>query len=108
LKRAGTGDVCVLQEYLDKLIVECDRKISRASKRLEEDDAEAKSYPPISKVIRTDETDAISVVLKEKTDRLNDDSTPRRSASTCTPFEARQVRSVGAHGLRPSHCGWAC
>ena len=66
----------VLQEYLDKLIVECDRKIQRASKRLEEDDADAKTYSPISKVIRTDETDAISVVLKEKTDRLNDDCAP--------------------------------
>lgn len=65
-----------LLEYLDKLIVECDRKIQRASKRLEEDDADAKTYPPISKVIRTDETDAISVLLKEKADRLSDDTKP--------------------------------
>lgn len=97
-----------MQEYLDKLIVECDRKIQRASKRLEEDDADAKTYAPISKVIRTDETDAISAVLKEKTDRLNDDSAPRRSACTSTPFQVCEVRWVGAYGLRPSLWGWAC
>lgn len=39
-----------LEDVIDKLIVECDRKISRALKRLEDDDAKAAIAISVSEV----------------------------------------------------------
>eukprot|EP00854_Cymbomonas_tetramitiformis_P006604 gene6604-7906_t len=55
-----------LLENLDKLLVECDRKIARAMKRLEEDDPAARGYGSIATAIDTEDTRALTVEVKAK------------------------------------------
>eukprot|EP00242_Pyramimonas_sp_CCMP2087_P008524 CAMPEP_0198214366 /NCGR_PEP_ID=MMETSP1445-20131203/40838_1 /TAXON_ID=36898 /ORGANISM="Pyramimonas sp., Strain CCMP2087" /LENGTH=405 /DNA_ID=CAMNT_0043889533 /DNA_START=197 /DNA_END=1414 /DNA_ORIENTATION=+ len=62
-----------LLEYLDKILVECDRKIARSMKRLEDEDMEARNYPSITKSITTEEVMELTKVIKEKSKKLRDD-----------------------------------
>ncbi|XP_030540772.1 luc7-like protein [Rhodamnia argentea] len=55
-----------LEDVIDRLIVECDRKISRALKRLEEDDAKAAIAISVSEVTQTPEVLELSKQIKEK------------------------------------------
>ncbi|KAI4364611.1 hypothetical protein MLD38_020679 [Melastoma candidum] len=55
-----------LEEVIDRLIVECDRKIARALKRLEEDDAKAAIAISVSEVTQTPEVMELSQQIKEK------------------------------------------
>ncbi|KAI3928239.1 hypothetical protein MKW98_023840 [Papaver atlanticum] len=55
-----------LEDVIDRLIVECDRKISRALKRLEEDDAKAAIAISVSEVTQTPEILELSKQIKEK------------------------------------------
>ncbi|OWM86155.1 putative RNA-binding protein Luc7-like 2 [Punica granatum] len=55
-----------LEDVIDRLIVECDRKIARALKRLEEDDAKAAIAISVSEVTQTPEILELSKQIKEK------------------------------------------
>ncbi|KAF6162233.1 hypothetical protein GIB67_008362 [Kingdonia uniflora] len=55
-----------LEDVIDRLIVECDRKISRALKRLEDDDAKAAIAISVSEVTQTPEVLELSKQIKEK------------------------------------------
>ncbi|KAL6146957.1 hypothetical protein ACLB2K_057633 [Fragaria x ananassa] len=55
-----------LEDVIDRLIVECDRKISRALKRLEDDDAKAAIAISVSEVTQTPEILELSKQIKEK------------------------------------------
>ncbi|KAK4741647.1 hypothetical protein SAY87_025235 [Trapa incisa] len=55
-----------LEDVIDRLIVECDRKISRALKRLEEEDAKAAIAISVSEVTLTPEILELSKEIKEK------------------------------------------
>ncbi|GLT87867.1 hypothetical protein SLE2022_059240 [Rubroshorea leprosula] len=55
-----------LEDAIDRLIVECDRKIGRALKRLEDDDAKAAIAMSVSKVTQTPELPELSKQIKEK------------------------------------------
>ncbi|KAL7109602.1 hypothetical protein ACP275_06G184800 [Erythranthe tilingii] len=55
-----------LEDNIDRLIVECDRKISRALKRLDEEDAKAAIAISVSEVTQAPEIIEISKQIKEK------------------------------------------
>ncbi|KAK7243219.1 hypothetical protein RIF29_38009 [Crotalaria pallida] len=55
-----------LEDVIDKLIGECDRKIGRALKRLEDDDAKAAIAISVSEVTQTPEILELSKEIKEK------------------------------------------
>ncbi|KAK2361777.1 LUC7 related protein [Trifolium repens] len=55
-----------LEDVIDKLIGECDRKIGRALKRLEDDDAKAAIAISVSEVTQTPEVFELSKEIKEK------------------------------------------
>ncbi|KAK4353559.1 hypothetical protein RND71_025753 [Anisodus tanguticus] len=55
-----------LEDVIDRLIVECDRKITRALKRLDEEDAKAAIAISVSEVTLTPEIDELSKQIKEK------------------------------------------
>ncbi|KAK6144961.1 hypothetical protein DH2020_021781 [Rehmannia glutinosa] len=55
-----------LEDNIDRLIVECDRKIARALKRLDEEDAKAAIAISVSEVTQTPETIELSKQIKEK------------------------------------------
>ncbi|KAK1266509.1 hypothetical protein QJS04_geneDACA015538 [Acorus gramineus] len=55
-----------LQDVIERLIVECERKIQRALKRLEEDDAKAAIAISVSKVTQSPEVLELSKQIKEK------------------------------------------
>ncbi|KAL7148778.1 hypothetical protein ABFS83_06G202300 [Erythranthe nasuta] len=55
-----------LEDNIDRLIVECDRKIERALKRLDEDDAKAAIAISVTEVTQTPETIELSKQIKEK------------------------------------------
>ncbi|XP_057435804.1 uncharacterized protein LOC130728366 [Lotus japonicus] len=55
-----------LEDVIDKLISECDRKIGRALKRLEDDDAKAAIAISVSEVTQTPEVLELSKLIKEK------------------------------------------
>ncbi|KAL1211489.1 hypothetical protein V5N11_023502 [Cardamine amara subsp. amara] len=55
-----------LEDAIDRLIVECDRKIGRALKRLQEEDAKAAIAISVSEVTQTPEVLELSVKIKEK------------------------------------------
>ncbi|KAK4850183.1 hypothetical protein QYF36_004545 [Acer negundo] len=55
-----------LEDAIDRLIVECDKKIRRALKRLEDDDAQAAIAISVSEVTQTVETIQLSKQIKEK------------------------------------------
>ncbi|XP_057539840.1 uncharacterized protein LOC130817894 isoform X2 [Amaranthus tricolor] len=55
-----------LEDVIDRLIVECDRKISRALKRLADEDAKAAIAISVSEVTQTEEVMELSKQIKEK------------------------------------------
>ncbi|XP_051116308.1 U1 snRNP-associated protein usp106-like [Andrographis paniculata] len=55
-----------LEDNIDRLIVECDRKIARALKRLDEEDAKAAIAISVSEVTLTPEIIELSKQIKEK------------------------------------------
>ncbi|XP_071713823.1 U1 snRNP-associated protein usp106-like [Rutidosis leptorrhynchoides] len=55
-----------LEDIIDRLIVECDRKITRALKRLSEEDAKAAIAISVSEVTQTPEILELSKQIKEK------------------------------------------
>ncbi|KAL5998015.1 hypothetical protein ACLOJK_008949 [Asimina triloba] len=55
-----------LEDVIDRLIVECDRKIQRALKRLEDEDAKAAIAISVSEVTQTLEVLELSKQIKEK------------------------------------------
>ncbi|EXB88154.1 hypothetical protein L484_005579 [Morus notabilis] len=55
-----------LEDVIDRLIVECDRKIARALKRLEDDDAKAAIAISVSEVTQTPEVLELAKQIKEK------------------------------------------
>ncbi|KAL5567060.1 hypothetical protein UlMin_030224 [Ulmus minor] len=55
-----------LEDVIDRLIVECDRKITRALKRLEDDDAKAAIAISVTEVTQTPEVLQLSKQIKEK------------------------------------------
>ncbi|XVF41464.1 hypothetical protein PTKIN_Ptkin01aG0281900 [Pterospermum kingtungense] len=55
-----------LEDAIDRLIVECDRKIGRALKRLEDDDAKAAIAISVLEVTQTPEVLEVSKQIKEK------------------------------------------
>ncbi|CAH9142813.1 unnamed protein product [Cuscuta epithymum] len=55
-----------LEDFIDRLIVECDRKITRALKRLADEDAKAAIAISVSEVTQTQETLELSKLIKEK------------------------------------------
>ncbi|KAL3523299.1 hypothetical protein ACH5RR_016133 [Cinchona calisaya] len=55
-----------LEDVIDRLIVECDRKITRALKRLDEEDAKAAIAISVSEVTLTPEIVELSKQIKEK------------------------------------------
>ncbi|XP_031475360.1 uncharacterized protein LOC116247352 [Nymphaea colorata] len=55
-----------LEDVIERLILECDRKISRALKRLEDDDAKAAIAISVSDVTQTPEVLELSKQIKEK------------------------------------------
>ncbi|CAL1352879.1 unnamed protein product [Linum trigynum] len=55
-----------LEDVIDRLIVECDKKIGRALKRLEDDDAKAAIAISVSEVTQTEELIELSKQIKEK------------------------------------------
>ncbi|RVW70173.1 putative RNA-binding protein Luc7-like 1 [Vitis vinifera] len=55
-----------LEDVIDRLIVECDRKIARALKRLEDEDAKAAIAISVSEVTQTAEVLELSKQIKEK------------------------------------------
>ncbi|KAI5648992.1 hypothetical protein M9H77_34997 [Catharanthus roseus] len=55
-----------LEDVIDRLIVECDRKIARALKRLDDEDAKAAIAISVSEVTQTPEVQELSKEIKEK------------------------------------------
>ncbi|XP_068666203.1 U1 snRNP-associated protein usp106-like isoform X2 [Aristolochia californica] len=55
-----------LEDFIDKLIIECDRKIQRALKRLEDEDAKAAIAISVSEVTQSPEALELSKQIKEK------------------------------------------
>ncbi|EPS59744.1 hypothetical protein M569_15061, partial [Genlisea aurea] len=55
-----------LEDNIDRLIVECDRKISRALRRLDEEDAKAAVAISVTEVTQTPEIIDLSKQIKEK------------------------------------------
>ncbi|VFQ62549.1 unnamed protein product [Cuscuta campestris] len=55
-----------LEDVIDRLIVECDRKIERAIKRLAEEDAKAAVAISVSEVTQTEEVLELSKLIKQK------------------------------------------
>lgn len=55
-----------LEDALEKLVLECDRKIQRALKRLEEEDAKAATAIAVSQVTKSPEAAEYSRQIKEK------------------------------------------
>ncbi|GAB2277176.1 hypothetical protein Dimus_011883 [Dionaea muscipula] len=55
-----------LEDVIDRLIVECDRKISRALKRLSDEDAKAAIAISVSEVTQTPEVIELSKQIKQK------------------------------------------
>jgi hypothetical protein len=55
-----------LEDAIDRLIVECDRKIGRALKRLQEEDAKAAIAISVSEVTQSPEILELSEKIKEK------------------------------------------
>lgn len=55
-----------LEDVIDRLIVECDRKITRALKRLADEDAKAAIAISVSEVTQTEEISELSKLIKEK------------------------------------------
>ncbi|PSR92920.1 Luc7-like protein [Actinidia chinensis var. chinensis] len=55
-----------LEDVIDRLIVECDRKITRALKRLEDEDAKAAIAISVSEVTQTPEVLELSKQIKQK------------------------------------------
>ncbi|CAK9148780.1 unnamed protein product [Ilex paraguariensis] len=55
-----------LEDVIDRLIVECDRKIARALKRLDDEDAKAAIAISVSEVTQTPEILELSTEIKEK------------------------------------------
>lgn len=55
-----------LEDVIDRLILECDRKIDRALKRLDDDDAKAAIAISVSEVTQTPEIQEMSKEIKEK------------------------------------------
>ncbi|KAL3650109.1 hypothetical protein CASFOL_006512 [Castilleja foliolosa] len=60
-----------LEDNIDRLIVECDRKIARALKRLDEDDAKAAIAISVTEVTQTPEMIELSKQIKEKLKEAN-------------------------------------
>ncbi|KAF4387325.1 hypothetical protein F8388_009533 [Cannabis sativa] len=64
-----------LEDVIDRLIVECDRKIARALKRLEDDDAKAAIAISVSDVTQTDlKIRALEVIEELRTQRADKQS----------------------------------
>ncbi|CAI0438930.1 unnamed protein product [Linum tenue] len=55
-----------LEDVIDRLIVECDKKIGRALKRLDDDDAKAAIAISVTEVTQTEELNELSKQIKEK------------------------------------------
>lgn len=55
-----------LEDVIDRLIVECDRKIERAIRRLSEEDAKAAVAISVSEVTQTEEVLELSKLIKQK------------------------------------------
>ncbi|KAL2555452.1 LUC7 related protein [Forsythia ovata] len=55
-----------LEDVIDRLIIECDRKIARALKRLDEEDAKAAIAISVSEVTQSPEIHELSKQIKEK------------------------------------------
>lgn len=55
-----------LEDALEKLVLDCDRKIQRALKRLEEEDAKAATAIAVSEVTKSQEASEYSKQIKEK------------------------------------------
>ncbi|KAJ6835970.1 luc7-like protein [Iris pallida] len=55
-----------LEDLIERLIVECERKIQRALKRLEEDDAKAAIAISVTEVTQSPEIEELSKQIKEK------------------------------------------
>ncbi|CAH9077409.1 unnamed protein product [Cuscuta europaea] len=55
-----------LEDVIDRLIIECDRKIERAIKRLAEEDAKAAVAISVSEVTQTEEVNELSKLIKQK------------------------------------------
>lgn len=55
-----------LEDFIDRLIIECDRKISRALKRLEEEDAKAAIAISVTEVTQSPEVLELSKQIREK------------------------------------------
>ncbi|KAF5726330.1 hypothetical protein HS088_TW22G00007 [Tripterygium wilfordii] len=62
-----------LEDVIDRLIVECDKKIGRALKRLEDDDAKAAIAISVSEVTQTPEALELSKQIKEKLKQADQD-----------------------------------
>ncbi|KAH6758095.1 LUC7 related protein [Perilla frutescens var. hirtella] len=60
-----------LEDNIDRLIVECDRKIERALKRLDEEDAKAAVAISVSEVTLTPEIDEMSKQIKGKLNEVD-------------------------------------
>ncbi|GFP90063.1 luc7-like protein [Phtheirospermum japonicum] len=60
-----------LEDNIDRLIVECDRKIARALKRLDEEDAKAAIAISVTEVTQTPEMIELSKQIKEKLKEAN-------------------------------------
>ncbi|GAB2287136.1 hypothetical protein Dimus_021522 [Dionaea muscipula] len=60
-----------LEDVINRLIVECDRKISRALKRLADEDAKAAIAISVSEVTQTPEVIELSKQIKEKLKEAN-------------------------------------
>ncbi|XP_062219575.1 uncharacterized protein LOC133919249 isoform X3 [Phragmites australis] len=66
-KAKGTDNYdCELEETIERLIVECERKIQRALKRLEEEDAKAAIAISVTEVTQTKEVMELSKQIRQK------------------------------------------
>ncbi|KAL3615064.1 hypothetical protein CASFOL_040725 [Castilleja foliolosa] len=70
-----------LEDTIDRLIVECDRKISRALKRLDDEDAKAAIAISVSEVTQTEETNELSKQIKEKLKEIDQFIVPHQLRS---------------------------
>ncbi|XP_020247139.1 putative RNA-binding protein Luc7-like 1 isoform X2 [Asparagus officinalis] len=61
-----------LEDLIERLIVECERKIQRALKRLQDDDAKAAIAISVSEVTQSPEIMDLSVQIKEKLKEIDD------------------------------------
>ncbi|CAL9768796.1 unnamed protein product [Musa acuminata subsp. burmannicoides] len=90
-----------LEDMIERLIVECERKIQRALKRLEDEDATAAVAISVSKVTQTPEVMELSKQIKEKLKEADvfaasDDSGSGSSRSGTRRQWHRQQRATGA------------